>query len=163
MFAPCIGYILTRRRGADTAHTQMGRPTYEAPTREYYLILSYTQTHTNNYTYTTGYPSYRPFRIAALVPRVGARPWRTLLVTTIRVRHPARSACTAPAPRRMISEAGALASTPPRRLTRKYSCDTHLDALSMPAPPPARLPARAVLPVTVCTTISKATALQHSA
>ena len=27
--------LLTLRRGADTAHTQMGRPTYEAPTREY--------------------------------------------------------------------------------------------------------------------------------
>ena len=34
-------YILTRRRGADTAHTQMGRPTYEAPTRE--------STHTNTH------------------------------------------------------------------------------------------------------------------
>jgi len=28
-------YILTRRRGADTAHTEMARPTHEAPTREY--------------------------------------------------------------------------------------------------------------------------------
>ena len=31
--------ILTRRRGADTAHTQMGRPTYATPTREYTHIL----------------------------------------------------------------------------------------------------------------------------
>jgi hypothetical protein len=38
-------YILTRRRGADTAHTQMGRPTYEAPTREY--THKHTQTQTN--------------------------------------------------------------------------------------------------------------------
>ena len=28
-------YLLTRRRGAHTAHTQVGRPTHEAPTREY--------------------------------------------------------------------------------------------------------------------------------
>jgi len=40
--------LLTRRRGADTAHTQMGRPTYEAPTREYR-----TQTHTNTNKHTT--------------------------------------------------------------------------------------------------------------
>jgi hypothetical protein len=39
----CI--LLTRRRGADTAHTQMGRPTYEAPTREY--THKHTQTQTN--------------------------------------------------------------------------------------------------------------------
>ena len=39
-------YILTRRRGADTAHTQMGRPTYEAPTREYTHKHTQTQTHT---------------------------------------------------------------------------------------------------------------------
>jgi hypothetical protein len=38
-------YILTRRRGADTAHTQMGRPTYEAPTRDY--THKHTQTQTN--------------------------------------------------------------------------------------------------------------------
>ena len=38
-------YLLTRRRGADTAHTQMGRPTYEAPTREY--THRHTQTQTN--------------------------------------------------------------------------------------------------------------------
>jgi hypothetical protein len=37
--------VLTRRRGADTAHTQMGRPTYEAPTREY--THQHTQTQTN--------------------------------------------------------------------------------------------------------------------
>ena len=28
-------YVFTRRRGANTAHIQMGRPTHEAPTREY--------------------------------------------------------------------------------------------------------------------------------
>ena len=37
--------MITRRRGADTAHTQMGRPTYEAPTREY--THKHTQTQTN--------------------------------------------------------------------------------------------------------------------
>ena len=30
-----LAYVFTRRRGANTAHTQMGRPTHEAPTREY--------------------------------------------------------------------------------------------------------------------------------
>ena len=34
-------YLLTRRRGANTAHTQVGRPTHEAPTREY----KHTHTH----------------------------------------------------------------------------------------------------------------------
>ena len=34
--------------GADTAHTQMGRPAYEAPTREY--TRKHTQTHTNTNT-----------------------------------------------------------------------------------------------------------------
>jgi hypothetical protein len=34
-------YVLTRRWGADTAHTQMGRPTYEAPTREYTVMWCY--------------------------------------------------------------------------------------------------------------------------
>ena len=38
-------YIFTRRRGANTAHTQMGRPTHEAPTREY--THKHTQTQTN--------------------------------------------------------------------------------------------------------------------
>jgi hypothetical protein len=38
-------YLLARRRGADTAHTKMGRPTYEAPIREY--THKHTQTHTN--------------------------------------------------------------------------------------------------------------------
>ena len=33
-YLPLI-YVFTRRRGANTAHTQMGRPTHEAPTREY--------------------------------------------------------------------------------------------------------------------------------
>ena len=40
----------TRRRGAHTAHTQVGRPTHEAPTREY--THKHTQTH--NPRYTTG-------------------------------------------------------------------------------------------------------------
>ena len=40
-----LSYLLTRLRGADTAHTQMGRPTYEAPTREY--THKHTQTQTN--------------------------------------------------------------------------------------------------------------------
>ena len=38
-------YLFTRRRGANTAHTQMGRPTHEAPTREY--THKHTQTQTN--------------------------------------------------------------------------------------------------------------------
>ena len=38
-------YVFTRRRGANTAHTQMGRPTHEAPTREY--THKHTQTQTN--------------------------------------------------------------------------------------------------------------------
>ena len=37
--------LFTRRRGANTAHTQMGRPTHEAPTREY--THKHTQTQTN--------------------------------------------------------------------------------------------------------------------
>ena len=37
-------YLLARRRGADTAHTKMGRPTYEAPTREYTHKHTQTQT-----------------------------------------------------------------------------------------------------------------------
>ena len=32
-------FLFTRRRGANTAHTQMGRPTHEAPTREYLALL----------------------------------------------------------------------------------------------------------------------------
>ena len=28
-------FVSTRRKGAHTAHTQVGRPTHEAPTREY--------------------------------------------------------------------------------------------------------------------------------
>ena len=39
---------LTRRRGADTARTQMGRPTYEAPTREYTHKHTHTQTNTHD-------------------------------------------------------------------------------------------------------------------
>ena len=35
-------YVFTRRRGANTAHTQMGRPTHEAPTR----VSTHTNTHT---------------------------------------------------------------------------------------------------------------------
>ena len=38
-------FFLTRRRGANTAPTQMGRPTHEAPTREY--THKHTQTQTN--------------------------------------------------------------------------------------------------------------------
>ena len=38
-------FLFTRRRGANTAHTQMGRPTHEAPTREY--THKHTQTQTN--------------------------------------------------------------------------------------------------------------------
>jgi len=38
-------YVFTRRRGANTAHIQMGRPTHEAPTREY--THKHTQTQTN--------------------------------------------------------------------------------------------------------------------
>ena len=38
-------YLFTRRRGANTAHTHMGRPTHEAPTREY--THKHTQTQTN--------------------------------------------------------------------------------------------------------------------
>ena len=38
-------YLFTRRRGANTAPTQMGRPTHEAPTREY--THKHTQTQTN--------------------------------------------------------------------------------------------------------------------
>ena len=41
-------YIFTRRRGAHTAHTQVGRPTHEAPTREY--THKHTQTHSPRYT-----------------------------------------------------------------------------------------------------------------
>ena len=48
-------YIFTCRRGADTAHTQMGRPTHEAPngtayTRDHTHKL--TQTHTNTHKHT---------------------------------------------------------------------------------------------------------------
>ena len=42
-------YLLTRRRGAHTAHTQIGRPTHEAPTRE--NTHKHTQTH-SHYIYT---------------------------------------------------------------------------------------------------------------
>ena len=41
----CPVYVFTRRRGANTAPTQMGRPTHEAPTREY--THKHTQTQTN--------------------------------------------------------------------------------------------------------------------
>jgi hypothetical protein len=40
--------IFTRRRGAHTAHTQLGRPTHEAPTREY--THKHTQTHSPRHT-----------------------------------------------------------------------------------------------------------------
>merc|ERR1712085_3436 len=46
----CI-YVFTRRRGAHTAHTQVGRPTHEAPTREY--------THTQPHTTVHVIPLYR--------------------------------------------------------------------------------------------------------
>ena len=36
-------FLFSRRRGANTAHTQMGRPTHEAPTREY--TREHKQTH----------------------------------------------------------------------------------------------------------------------
>ena len=49
-------YILTRRRGADTAHTQVGRPIYEAPTREY--THKHTQTQTNTQLGPTKLTSY---------------------------------------------------------------------------------------------------------
>ena len=42
--------ILTRRRGAHTAHTQIGRPTHEAPTRE----NTHTHKQTHSPRYTTG-------------------------------------------------------------------------------------------------------------
>ena len=37
---PEVIYLFTRRRGANTAPTQMGRPTHEAPTREYTLCVT---------------------------------------------------------------------------------------------------------------------------
>eukprot|EP00964_Phaeocystis_antarctica_P020326 scaffold11230_cov69-Phaeocystis_antarctica.AAC.1 len=42
--------ILTRRRGAHTAHTQIGRPTHEAPTRE----NTHKRKRTHSPRYTTG-------------------------------------------------------------------------------------------------------------
>ena len=46
--------IFTRRRGAHTAHTQLGRPTHEAPTREY------THKHTHKHiAHVLQYLSYR--------------------------------------------------------------------------------------------------------
>ena len=43
-------HVLTRRRGADTAHTQTGRPTYEAPTHT--NAHKHTQTHSTPRTNT---------------------------------------------------------------------------------------------------------------
>ena len=88
-------YVLTRRRGADTAHTQMGRPTYEAPTREYthkirdkirllsYLTyLSYTHKHTNTNKHTTWPDIYmaRTFNIYMATHSYGKNFQRVQLV-----------------------------------------------------------------------------------
>ena len=43
-------YVFTRRRGANTAHTQMGRRTHEAPTREYTRMLYVGRLHHGNET-----------------------------------------------------------------------------------------------------------------
>ena len=48
-------YIFTRRRGANTAHTQMGRPTHEAPTRENTRKHTQTQTNTQSTSYRDVY------------------------------------------------------------------------------------------------------------
>ena len=45
LLRPILLCVFTRRGGANTAHTQMGRPTHEAPTREY--THKHTQAQTN--------------------------------------------------------------------------------------------------------------------
>ena len=52
-------YIITRRRGPDTAHTQVGRPTYEAPT----YSRVHTQAHTNTNKQHSGQRTARPDKV----------------------------------------------------------------------------------------------------
>ena len=62
----CIKLVLTRRRGAHAAHTQIGRPTHEAPTRE--NTRKHTQTRTN--TQSTSYHGLRRSRPSPVIAEV---------------------------------------------------------------------------------------------
>ena len=69
-------YILTRRRGANTAHTQTGRRTHEATTREcthkhHTQTHRHTQTHTNTHIHRAMGGKLTPSRSLATTPRGG--------------------------------------------------------------------------------------------